>query len=61
MITYIALRILCPAFVILLVARIMTGLRGQHRDGAMAALGRRFVAGEVSEEDYRHMRDILRL
>ncbi|PKL09822.1 MAG: hypothetical protein CVV51_01770 [Spirochaetae bacterium HGW-Spirochaetae-7] len=55
-----ALRVLCLAFVVLLVSRIAAGFRGHGKDGALAALERRFVAGEVAEEDYRHMRDILK-
>ena len=57
---YMAMRILCLAFVVLLIARIAMGLRSQYHDGAMASLERRFVAGDVSEEDYRRMRDILK-
>ena len=54
------MRIVFLAFVILLIARIAMEFQGRRRDDAMAALERRFVAGDVSEEDYRHMRDTLK-
>lgn len=56
----VALRILSLAFFILLVARIATGFHGHRRDDAMAALERRFVAGDIAEIDFRRMRDILK-
>ncbi|MCX7023032.1 MAG: hypothetical protein NT080_00245 [Spirochaetes bacterium] len=56
---FLALRLLCLTFVVVLILRIAAGT-GRHRgDGALAALERRFVAGELPEEDFRHMRDVL--
>jgi uncharacterized membrane protein len=60
MLGFITLRLLCLGFFILLAARVAVGLRSRRRDGAMEALERRFVAGEISEEDFRAMRDVLR-
>ncbi len=59
---FIALRVLGLAFIILLVARIATGMHGRHRygDGALTALERRFVKGEINEEDFRRMREVLK-
>ncbi len=53
------LKLLCLAFLLVLVMRIALGWRRHHGRGALAVLERRFVAGEITEEDFRHMRDVL--
>jgi len=53
----IVLRLLGLAFAVLLVVRI--ALAARWRRGAEATLARRFAAGEITEEQYRHMRDTL--
>jgi len=60
MLGFVALRLLCLAFFLLLAARIAVGLRSHRRDGAMDVLERRFVAGEITEEEFRAMREVLR-
>jgi len=58
---FIALRMLGLVFFGLLVARMAAGLRDRrrHDDGALASLERRFVIGEINEEDFRRMREVL--
>jgi len=56
---FLVLRLLCAAFAILFVARIAISLRGSRPDGAKAALERRFVAGEIGEEEFLKMRHTL--
>ena len=55
---FVALRFLGIAFVILLIARIVAGVRGR-RDGAVDIAGRRFASGEITEEQFRRIRDVL--
>jgi uncharacterized membrane protein len=54
----ILLRILGAAFIILLIARIVAGARGRHH-GALWILSRRFAEGQITEEQFRAMRDVL--
>jgi len=56
---FVALRILAIAFVVTLVARIATGIRGST-DNALQTADRRFAAGEITEEELRHIREVLR-
>jgi uncharacterized membrane protein len=55
---HIALRALCIAFAVVLAALVARRVRRRH-DPAIVALERRFVAGELSEDDFRRMRDTL--
>ncbi|MGA2765502.1 MAG: hypothetical protein ABSG17_19315 [Spirochaetia bacterium] len=55
---FVALRILGIAFFVLLVARIAVAVRGRHYD-ALAIISRRFAEGEVTEEQFRRMREVL--
>ncbi len=55
---FVLLRILGVAFIILLIARIVAGARGRH-NGALGVLGRRYAEGQITEEQYRRMRDVL--
>ena len=55
---FVTLRVLGIAFVVLLVARIAASLRG-HRDGALGVAARRFAGGEITEEQFRRIRDVL--
>jgi uncharacterized membrane protein len=55
---FLLLRALGVAFIILLIARIAAGVRaGQH--GALGILSRRFAEGQITEEQFRAMRDVL--
>jgi uncharacterized membrane protein len=54
----VALRLLGLAFFVVLTVRIVAGLR-RNRDGAIAALRRRFAEGEIGEEEFRKLRDAL--
>jgi len=55
---FILLRLLGLAFVIVLAARIVMGVRGRH-DGAREIARRRFASGEITEEQFRRIRDVL--
>jgi uncharacterized membrane protein len=55
---FVLLRILGVAFIILLIARIAAGARGR-RNGALGVLGRRYAEGQITEEQFRRMRDVL--
>jgi uncharacterized membrane protein len=55
---FVVLRLLAIAFVVLLIARIVAGMRGHH-SGALSIIGRRFAEGELTEDQYRRMRDVL--
>ena len=55
---FIALRVLGVAFLVLLVLRVAVGARGPH-SGARAIMARRFAEGEITEEQFRRMREIL--
>ena len=55
---FVALRLLGIAFVVLLVARIAVGAAGR-RDGARGVIARRFAEGEITEEQFRQMREVL--
>ncbi|HUI72525.1 MAG TPA: hypothetical protein VL354_18540 [Spirochaetia bacterium] len=55
---FIVLRFLVIAFFVLLAVRIVAGLRHRH-DGALEVASRRFASGEMSEEQFRRMREVL--
>ncbi len=56
---FLALRVLCAAFFVVLVLRIAAGLRKRRGDAGLAALERRFVTGGLAENDFRRMREVL--
>jgi len=55
---FIALKLMGAAFIVLLVIRIAASLRGRS-DGALESASRRFAAGEITEEQFRRIRDVL--
>jgi len=55
---FVLLRILGVVFIVLLIARIFAGA-GSHHHGALGILSRRFAEGEITEEQFRKMRDVL--
>ncbi len=55
---FVLLRILGITFIILLIARIVAGARSRH-NGAFGILGRRYAEGQITEEQFRRMRDVL--
>jgi uncharacterized membrane protein len=55
---FVALRIMGIAFLVLLVTRIVAGFR-HHHNGALEIAGRRFASGEITEDQFRRMREIL--
>ncbi len=55
---FILLRILGVAFFVLLAVRIITGLRSRH-SGAVDIASRRFASGEITEQEFRRMREVL--
>ncbi len=54
----IVLRVLGIAFLVLLVARIARGTGSRH-DEALEIVGRRFASGEITEEQFRRLREVL--
>ena len=56
---FVALRLVVIAFLALLVARVVTALRGST-DSALQTANRRFAAGEITEEELRRIREVLR-
>ncbi len=58
---FFALRILGVAFIVLLVARLVTGSRERfhHVDRASDILRGRLASGEITEEQYRSLREVL--
>ena len=56
---FVALRIVAIAFVVLLGVRIVTGIRSSS-DSALHVASRRFASGEITEEELRHIREVLR-
>ena len=55
---FVALRLLGIAFLVLLVSRIVAGARSRPHD-ALEIVGRRFAEGEITEEQFRRMREVL--
>jgi uncharacterized membrane protein len=55
---FVALRIMGIAFLVLLVTRIVAGFRHHHNE-ALEIAGRRFASGEITEDQFRRMREIL--
>lgn len=54
---FVALRVLGIAFVVLLVTRIVAGLKDGHNEAREIA--RRFASGEITEEQFRRLREVL--
>lgn len=55
---FVALRILGVAFIVLLVARLTAGARA-HGDRALDVVRGRLAAGEITEEQYRRLKEVL--
>jgi len=55
---FFVLRLLGIAFVVLLIARIMAGAR-RRSNGVAEIAARRFASGEITEEQFRKVRDVL--
>ncbi len=55
---FIALRLMGAAFIVLLIIRIVAAVRGRS-DGALETASRRFAAGEITEAQFRQIRDVL--
>ena len=55
---FVALRLMGAAFIVLLIMRIAAAVRGRS-DGALESASRRFAAGEITEEQFRRIRDVL--
>jgi uncharacterized membrane protein len=55
---FVLLRVLVIAFLVLLVTRIVGGSRRRH-DEASEVLRRRFAAGEITEEQFNRLREVL--
>jgi uncharacterized membrane protein len=55
---FIALKLMGAAFIVLLIVRIAAALRGRS-DGARETASRRFAAGEITEDQFRRIRDVL--
>ncbi len=55
---FLALRVLGIAFFVLLIARIVAGVGSRHYD-ALGIVGRRFADGEITEEQFRRIREVL--
>ena len=55
---FVALRVLGIAFVVLLVTRIVAGLKDGHNEAREIAR-RRFASGEITEEQFRRLREVL--
>ena len=55
---FVALRVLGIAFLVLLVTRIVAGVRSRG-GGALEIASRRFASGEITEEQFRRVREVL--
>jgi uncharacterized membrane protein len=55
---FIVLKLIGAAFIVLLIMRIAAAVRGRS-DGALESASRRFAAGEITEEQFRRIRDVL--
>jgi len=55
---FVALRIVGLAFLVLLISRIVMAFRGKC-DHASEILRGRLASGEITEEQYRHLREAL--
>jgi uncharacterized membrane protein len=55
---FVALRVLGIAFLVLLIARVAAGARSR-RHGALGIISRRFAEGEITEDQFRRMRDVV--
>ncbi len=55
---FIALRVLGIVFLVLVVTRIVAGVRSRN-DGALEIASRRFASGEITEEQFHRMQEVL--
>jgi uncharacterized membrane protein len=55
---FVALKLMGAAFIVLLITRIAAAVKGRC-DGALESASRRFAAGEITEEQFRRIRDVL--
>jgi uncharacterized membrane protein len=55
---FVALRILGITFLVLLVIRIVAGFRSRNNE-ALELASRRFASGEITEDQFRRMREVL--
>jgi|GEM_PF-2651103 len=55
---FVALKLMGAAFIVLLIIRLAAAVRGRS-DGALETASRRFAAGEITEEQFRRIRDVL--
>ena len=55
---FVALKLIGVTFVILLVSRVVVAFRGRH-DRASDILRGRLASGEITEDQFRHLRDVL--
>jgi uncharacterized membrane protein len=55
---FIALKLIGTAFVVLLIVRLVVAARGSS-NGALESASRRFAAGEITEDQFRRIRDVL--
>ncbi|MGO8692102.1 MAG: hypothetical protein ACLQMF_00380 [Rectinemataceae bacterium] len=56
---FLTLRVLCIAFIVVLVLRIGSGVMNRHVDSGLVALERRYATGGLGEADFRRMREVL--
>jgi uncharacterized membrane protein len=55
---FVALKLMGAAFIVLLIMRLVVAVRGRS-DGALESASRRFAAGEITEDQFRRIRDVL--
>jgi uncharacterized membrane protein len=55
---FVALKLMGAAFFVLLIMRLIAAVRGRS-DGALESASRRFAAGEITEDQFRRIRDVL--
>lgn len=56
---FVALRLLGVTFVALLVARIIAAVKGRRADEALDLAAQRFATGQITEDQFRRIRDVL--
>jgi len=55
---FVVLRILGIAFLVLLMTRIVAGFKSRNNE-ALEIAGRRFASGEITEDQFRRMQEVL--
>jgi uncharacterized membrane protein len=55
---FVALKLMGTAFIVLLIVLLIVAVKGGH-DGALESASRRFAAGEITEDQFRRIRDVL--